>query len=211
MMNGEYLFSVAVTLMIILDPFGNAPIVHSLLRGLPPRRRAWVMARETLFFTLVLLLFYALGGSLLRYFGISEAALTLTGGLLLMLIAVGLVFPRINVLEDGSAGAETGRPPAHEPFLVPITVPLVVGPAGMAYVMLQASFSHGLWAHAASVGAIVAACLATGALMGLASGLIARAGHLFAVVLERVMGTLLAMIALEMLLNGVSMYIRSLS
>ena len=206
----ENSISIALTLLIILDPFGNAPIVHRLLRRATPRRRAVIMARETFFITLVLLFFYAMGGALLRYFGISDAALTITGGVLLLLIAVGLIFPRINVLEDGNSPSEEPVGPVRDPFFVPITVPLVVGPAGMAYVMLQASLSHSPEAYLCVVSAIVAACLSTGLLLAVAAHLIARIGRLFAVILKRVMGTLLAMIAAEMLLNGISMYLRTL-
>lgn len=210
-MHWEIVLSIALTLLIILDPFGNAPLVHSLLRGIAPQRRRLIMLRETVFITLVLLFFYAAGGAVLRYFGISDAALTISGGLLLLLIAVGLVFPRINVLESGDKEPEAPEQLRREPFLVPITVPLVVGPAAMAYVMLQASLSHTAEAYACSVSAIVAACAATGLLLALASELMARVGRLFAVILERVMGTLLAMIAVEMLLNGITMYLKTLS
>lgn len=209
-MNWESLTAIACTLLIILDPFGNAPIVHSLLRKVPRRRRLPILLRETAFITALLVFFYVIGGHILRYFDISDATLHLSGGLLLLLIAIGLIFPKINILGDDSPEPELSedqmQPAKNEPFLVPITTPLVVGPAGLAYVMLQAAGGI-TWQPLA---AIVIACLATGALMGISVLLISRCGKHFAMVLERLMGTFLTLLAIEMCFKGITLYLASL-
>lgn len=209
-MNWESLTAVACTLLIILDPFGNAPIVHSLLRKVPRRRRLPILLRETAFITALLVFFYVIGGHILRYFDISDATLHLSGGLLLLLIAIGLIFPKINILGDDTPEPELSedqmQPAKNEPFLVPITTPLVVGPAGLAYVMLQAAGGI-TWQP---LVAIVLACLATGALMGISVLLIARCGKHFAMVLERLMGTFLTLLAIEMCFKGITLYLASL-
>lgn len=208
-MNWETLTATACTLLIILDPFGNAPIVHSLLRRVPRARRMRILLRETAFITLLLLFFYLIGGSILRYFDISDATLNLTGGLLLLLIAIGLIFPKMNILGDDSpepdddSGVQPGR---NEPFLVPITTPLVVGPAGLAYVMLQAANGYAVQDFIA----ISAACLITGVLLAVSVKLISRCGKHFAMVLERLMGTFLTLLAIEMCFKGISLYIATL-
>lgn len=209
-MNWETLTATACTLLIILDPFGNAPIVHSLLRRVPRRRRLRVLARETAFITLLLLFFYLIGGHILRYFDISDATLNLTGGLLLLLIAIGLIFPKINILGDDSPEPELSddqmQAVKNEPFLVPITTPLVVGPAGLAYVMLQAAGGI-TWQP---LLAIVLACVATGVLLAVSVMLISRCGKHFAMVLERLMGTFLTLLAIEMCFKGISLYLATL-
>lgn len=208
-MNWETLTATACTLLIILDPFGNAPIVHSLLRRVPRARRMRVLLRETVFITLLLVFFYLIGGHILRYFDISDATLNLTGGLLLLLIAIGLIFPKINILGDDSPEPElpeAQKATRNEPFLVPITTPLVVGPAGLAYVMLQAAGGIS-WQPLA---AIVLACVSTGGLMAVSVLLISRCGKHFAMVLERLMGTFLTLLAIEMCFKGISLYLASL-
>ncbi|MCQ2365165.1 MAG: hypothetical protein MJ051_06395 [Akkermansia sp.] len=209
-MNWESLTAIACTLLIILDPFGNAPIVHSLLRKVPRRRRLPILLRETAFITALLLFFYVIGGHILRYFDISDATLHLSGGLLLLLIAIGLIFPKINILGDDSPEPELPedqmQPAKNEPFLVPITTPLVVGPAGLAYVMLQAAGGIA-WQP---LLAITIACLATGALMAISVLLISRCGKHFAMVLERLMGTFLTLLAIEMCFKGITLYLASL-
>lgn len=209
-MNWETLTATACTLLIILDPFGNAPIVHSLLRKVPRRRRLPILLRETAFITLLLIFFYLIGGHILHYFDISDATLNITGGLLLLLIAIGLIFPKINILGDDSPEPELSddqmQPAKNEPFLVPITTPLVVGPAGLAYVMLQAAGGI-TWQP---LVAIVLACVTTGALLAISVLLISRCGKHFAMVLERLMGTFLTLLAIEMTLKGISLYLATL-
>lgn len=209
-MTWETLAATACTLFIILDPFGNAPIVHSLLRKLPRHRRMPILMRETVFITLLLVFFYVIGAHILRYFDISDATLHISGGLLLLLIAIGLIFPKINILGDDSPEPELNedevQPARNEPFLVPITTPLVVGPAGLAYVMLQAAGGIA-WQP---LLAIVIACVGTGALMAVSVLLISRCGKHFAMVLERLMGTLLTLLAIEMCLKGISLYLATL-
>lgn len=207
-MNWEYFIGSTLTLLIILDPLGNAPPTQSVLRHLAPARRRFILMRETFFMMLLLLVFFLLGSHILRYFQFSTGALNISGGILLLLIAVGLIFPKMSVL--GQSGEEED-PAEGEPFLVPITVPLVVGPAAIAFVMLQATLCENLTQTMAYMFGIVLASGITGALLLFSEHVISRLGRNASAILARLMGTLLVLLAVQMCLNGITDYITFLN
>lgn len=204
----DHFIGSTLTLLIILDPLGNAPPTQSLLQGVAPARRRYILLRETFFMMALLLLFFFLGSHILRYFGFSEGALNISGGILLLLIAVGLIFPKISVLEEDG---EEGEAPKREPFLVPITVPLVVGPAAIAFVMLQATLCDTATETLGYMMSIVIACAVTGVLLVISEHMISRLGKNVSTILARLMGTLLVLLAVQMCLNGITNYIQSLN
>lgn len=203
----EKILSFAITLLIILDPLGNAPPVQNALNNLHARRRVYVMLRETLFITLILIFFFIMGGRVLGYFGVDTYALKLSGGILLLLIAIGLVFPGANVL-----GGESGREVAQkkEPFIVPISVPLVVGPGAIAYVMLQASLCTNIEQKAGYLTGVVGSCVLTGMLLIFAERIISKMGDNVSSIMERLMGILLILLSVQMCMDGITAYIQQL-
>lgn len=203
----EKILSFAVTLLIILDPLGNAPPVQNTLKAIQPRRRVTVLLRETFFIILILAFFFIMGGRVLGYLGVDNYALKLSGGILLLLIAIGLVFPKANVL-----GGEGGHGPAHkgEPFIVPISVPLVVGPGAIAYVMLQASLCQGIEQKIGYLTGVTGACVATGVLLIFAERIISRLGDNVSSIMERLMGILLILLAVQMCMDGITAYVHQL-
>ena len=129
-MNAE-LFSATILLVLVLDPFGNLPLVVSALAGVPAERRARVVLRECLFAFLILLAFMAGGRTFMQWLQLSDVSLSIAGGIILFLIALRMVFPH----KDGIFGDVRGG----EPFLVPLAVPAIAGPSALATVMLMAS------------------------------------------------------------------------
>lgn len=203
----EQMLAFAVTLLIILDPLGNSPVAQRILQVVPPRRRPYVLLREMVFVVLMLLFFFLLGRHVLGYFGVTTPALKLSGGALLLLIAVSLVFPGINVMGSDKDEDEHGK---SEPFIVPIAVPLVVGPGAIAYVMLQASLCHNAAERVAGMAGIVLAGVVTGVLFICAERFISRMGHKTSLILERLMGILLVVLAIQMCLDGVQSFVENL-
>lgn len=125
------LLAFAVTLFLVLDPFGNAPVFHSVLSKIPEERRRLVLGRELLIALAILLGFLLLGQHLLGFLGLRPHTLSISGGILLFLIALGMVFPARSVL--------TGEHGDDEPFIVPMAVPLMAGPSCIALLLLTAS------------------------------------------------------------------------
>ncbi|HEY3180224.1 MAG TPA: MarC family protein [Casimicrobiaceae bacterium] len=191
------IFSAAVLLLLVIDPFGNVPIVIAALADVPARRRVRVVLREC-FIAYIVLLGFMLGGQLfLRWLQLSEVSLAIAGGIILFLIALRMVFRH----PEGVFGDRPGA----EPFIVPLAVPSIAGPSALATVMLMASRDP---AHLlAWVCALTAAMLiATFVMLG-AHRLERALGERGMIAAERLMGLVLTAIAVQMLLDGVRAFV----
>ena len=121
--------STALLLFLILDPLGNIPIFLSLLKPLTPARRRVVLARELLIALFVLFAFLWGGKYVLELMHLRQESVSIAGGIVLFLIGLRMIFPPPEGL--------LGELPGGEPFIVPMAIPLVAGPSGMAAVMLM--------------------------------------------------------------------------
>jgi MarC family membrane protein len=199
-MNAE-LLSATILLVLVIDPFGNVPLVVAALRNVAPERRARIVMRECAAAYVILLAFMAGGRTLLQWMQLSETSLTIAGGIILFLIAVRMVFHH----PDGIFGDV----PGGEPFLVPLAVPMIAGPSALATVMLMATRdpAHmGAW-----VAAVSMAMLVTTVVLVAAHRLQAVVGERVVVALERLMGLVLTAVSVEMLLNGIRAFIAQLA
>ena len=190
------LFAFTVTFFLVLDPFGNAPVFHAVLAKVPESRRKSVLARELLFSLVILLAFLLFGKHVLGFLGLRPPTLSISGGIVLFLIALGMVFP--------SRGMLGGESEEEEPYIVPMAVPLIAGPSSIALLLLVAS------KHPESLSKIaVAATLAwfASALILWFSPIVLRAlGSKGSRAIERLMGLLLILVSVQMFLDGVAIY-----
>jgi len=192
-MNGTDIFSAAVLLTLVIDPFGNVPLVVAALRNVAPERRVGIVLRECIAGYLILLAFMFGGQSFLRWMHLTETSLTIAGGVILFMIALRMVFPRPEGI--------FGDLPGAEPVLVPLAVPSIAGPSALATVMLMASRDPGRleeWVLALTL-AMAAATLVLVA----AHRLQAFLGERVVIAFERLMGLVLTALAVQMLLDGV--------
>ena len=190
--------SAALLLFLILDPLGNIPVFLSLLRGMPARRQRIVLARELLIALGVLMLFLWCGKYALEAMHLRQESVSIAGGIVLFLIGIRMIFPPPEGL--------MGEIPEGEPFIVPMAIPLVAGPSGMAAVMLMGSQEPdrmGAWSLA-----LVLAWGATAAILFSATLLYKLLGRRALTALERLMGMLLVAISVQMLLDGIAAYLR---
>jgi MarC family membrane protein len=194
--------SAAVLLLLVIDPFGNVPLVVSALARVAPQRRRKVIVRECVAAYVILLVFMFGGRAFLALLHLSDESLTIAGGVILFLIALRMVFPP----PGGVFGApEEG---AGEPLLVPLAVPMIAGPSAIATVMLLASRDP---AHlpAAAAALTLAMAITTLVLAG-AYRLQDLLGERGMIALERLMGLVLTALAVEMLLGGVRAFVAQL-
>lgn len=192
--------SAVVILLLVTDPVGNIPLFVSLLRGVPPRRRPRVIVRECAIALAVLLLFVLFGRSLLELFGLSDRSLNLAGGVILFLIALRMIFRT----QEGIFGAL----PSGEPFIVPLAIPSIAGPAAIATVVLLISRAPQRlleWLAAVTVAMAVSLVI-----MLFAERISRWLGDRVLAAFERLMGLLLTAIAVEMLLRGIEGFVRHL-
>ncbi|HMN35831.1 MAG TPA: YhgN family NAAT transporter [Chiayiivirga sp.] len=189
--------SAAILLFLILDPLGNVPVFLSLLRDLPPKRQRWVLGRELLIALGVLMLFLFAGQAILAAMHLREESVSIAGGIVLFLIGLRMIFPP----QDGLLGHQ----PEGEPFIVPMAIPLIAGPSGMAAVILMASNDPtrlGDW-----VLALLMAWSATAVILFSATFLYKVLGRQVLTAVERLMGMLLVALSVQMLLDGVRAYL----
>lgn len=193
------LVSAAVLLVLVMDPLGNVPVFLSALKHVPDARHTRVILREMCIALVALVLFLFLGGRMLGLLGLSEQSLGVAGGVILMLIALRMIFPsRETPLQEDMAG---------EPFIVPMAIPYVAGPSAMATVILLMSREPGRWME--WLGAIGLAWVICLPVMLMASPLRRWLGERGLIAVERLMGLVLVTIAVEMLMTGVSEFLRA--
>lgn len=194
------IFSSAVLLLLVIDPFGNVPLVVSTLAGVPAARRRRIIVRECIFAYAILLVFMFGGRAFLELLHLSDESLTIAGGVILFLIALRMVFPR--------AEGVFGAPHAGEPLLVPLAVPMIAGPSALATVMLLATHDPAHLFHAAI--ALTLAMAVTTLVLVAAHRLQDVLGERAMIALERLMGLVLTALAVEMLLTGVRSFVAQL-
>lgn len=191
------MFAAVVTLFLIMDPLGNIPPFLSILKAVPAARRRAVLLREIAFAYLVLLVFLFLGKYLLEFLKLDQETISISGGIVLFLIALRMIFP--------GEGGVVGESLEGEPFIVPLAIPLLVGPSTLAALLLLQRTSP------AQTGSLLIAMTIAWAL----SGSILLASTFFyrllrqrgLIAFERLMGMLLVMVAVQMLMNGVRVFL----
>ncbi|HYW68933.1 MAG TPA: MarC family protein [bacterium] len=187
------IFSAAMLLFLVMDPFGNIPLFMTAMSNVDPARHNRVIARELLIALGVLVVFLFLGQYLLKLLQISGDALNAAGGVVLLLIAIKMVFPRRGGLSE--------ELPEGEPFIVPLAIPYVAGPSAMASVMLIMNREPGRWPE--WLMAVLIAWVVSGAIIASSGAMVRLLGKRALIALERLMGMLLVAVAVQMLLSGV--------
>lgn len=192
-------FSAAMLLFLVLDPFGNLPFFVAALEPVDRSRHFRVIVRELLIALAVLVVFLFSGRHILALLGISEPALTVAGGAVLFLIAIKMVFP--------PQGGHSPEDIAGEPFIVPLAIPYVAGPSAMATVLLLSSRDPARWPE--WLLALFAAWLASALIISMSAFLGRHLGRRGMIAIERLMGMLLVAIATQMLMTGITEFLGS--
>ena len=192
------ILSAALLLFLILDPLGNIPIFLSVLKPLPPKRQRIVVLRELVIALVVLMAFLWGGQYFLSAMHLRQESVQIAGGIVLFLIGLRMIFPRPEGL--------MGEIPGGEPFIVPLAIPLVAGPSGMAAVMLMGSNEpHRLGEWSLALGL---AWLGTAVILFSATVLYKWLGRRVLTAVERLMGMLLVAISVQMLLDGLQTWLK---
>ncbi len=185
--------SAALLLFLVMDPLGNVPFFLTALKNVEEGRRQRVVARELLVALGVLVFFLFTGRYTLELLHISSPALTVAGGVILLLIAIRMVFPSTDrTLREELAG---------EPFIVPLAIPYVAGPSAVATELLLMSREPGRWPE--WLLALLLAWSASSIILFFASGLRRYLRERGLIAIERLMGMVLITIAVQMLMDGI--------
>jgi multiple antibiotic resistance protein len=198
--NGQALGETFVTLMVLMDPIGLAPVFVAFTRRLDARARREAAVRATLAAGALILGFALFGGVVLDYLNVSVESLSIAGGLLLLLVALEML--RGQDYPDEIDERASSRP-AQDVALVPLATPLLAGPGAIATVIvLSRKFDEGGQRVGVIVG-ILGAMLAVGVVLLAADRLAGLLPDALVQFLTRVLGLLLSAIAVQLVVDGV--------
>lgn len=190
------IYTAALTLILVMDPLGNIPIFLSILRSVDPKRHAWIILRESFIAFVILVIFLFFGKYIMSGLHLTEPALGISGGIILFLIALRMIFPE--------KPSTTPEKLDEEPFIVPMAVPLTAGPSAMAIVLLFATREP---QHLGLLFmAIVIASIAFTIILLASRYLMNILGKRGLLAMERLMGMILTTVAVQMFLSGVMTY-----
>lgn len=200
-----------VTLLVVIDPPGCAPIFASLTQGTSSRHRQTMAIRSVLVGAFILLGFGFVGEAFLGALGITLDAFRIAGGLLLFAIAIEMVFEKRNERREEratqvarEAEAQHHGLEAEDVSVFPMGMPMIAGPGSIASIMLLMSKASGDWRNqSAIVAALAAVLLLTLAALLAAGPLIRLMGKTITAVVTRLLGVILCALATQLVVDGV--------
>ncbi|MCD6397268.1 MAG: NAAT family transporter [Spirochaetaceae bacterium] len=196
------IYSAAIMLFLVMDPFGNIPIFLSVLSHVEAEKRRKIIIRELLIALVFLIFFLFFGKYILSGMHITEPALGIAGGTILFLIAIKMIFPSSNssfINDDDKDG---------DPMVVPLAVPMVAGPSSMAMVILlstQYPNQQLSW-----LAALIISWFLGFIILILSEKLSKIVGKRTLKAIERLMGMILTTMAVQMLLTGIKTFMVSM-
>ncbi|MBN1783095.1 NAAT family transporter [bacterium] len=185
--------SAAVLLFLVLDPIGNVPLFILGLKNVDPARHKRIILRESLFGLGFLLFFLFLGRYILQILHVSQSSLSITGGIILFMIAIKMIFSHseevLGIIMEG------------EPFVVPLAVPLISGPSAMATVLLLMAREPEHWYK--WLTAVIIAWLATAIILQFAGQMKRCLKDRGLLAMQRLMGMILTTVSVQMFIDGI--------
>jgi multiple antibiotic resistance protein len=199
----DYAISAFLTLFVVVDPVGLTPTFLGVTDGLPPGARRLVAVRASIIAGAILAGTAIIGDWLLATLQISLAAFRIAGGLLLFSIASEMVFG-VRIRREGEAAEQAVEEHVRNVAAFPLAIPLMAGPGAITATVLLAGHAHGDWLLLASLLIVVllvaGCCLAAFLFAERIGGLLGLTGN---IVLSRLLGVLLAALAVQYVVDGV--------
>ncbi len=201
----DQLVTIFVTFLVVIDPIGVAPIFSALTRGGSDRYRRRMALKSTFIATLIMLFFVFTGDSLLRLLGISLAAFRVSGGALLFLLAIDVVFARPSGLRSATVREQEEARYKEDVSVFPLAFPLLAGPGALTTILLTTSGIRPQTQpllFAGLLGVMLSVLLLTLLCLLLAPRLMKLLGETGANVIDRLLGVILAALAVQFMLEG---------
>ena len=192
------ILSVSVALFLIANPIGNVPAIIALIKDFDFDTQKKIMLRETLLALAIALFFQYFGTMFLDNLEIKRFTLSTCGGILNLLVALNMIFPKPQTI--------TSQTIKQMPILVPIATPLITGPGVMTNIMI---FSAEASSHFVITMSILLAWVGVSIILISAPYLHKALGQRALIAIEQLMGLLLAMMSVEMLVKGAALYIKT--
>lgn len=192
------IFPIAMKFFLIANPIGNSPAIIALVKNFEFKRQKQIIFREVVIALLIALFFQYFGEIFLGMLNIQDFALTFTGGILLFLVAIQMIFAEPQT--------ETKSESKIEPFIVPIATPILSGPGLMAMIMLNSRLEGD---NIKITSAILLCWVVLYLVLFLAPYLQKVLGPRGLIALEQLMGMVLSFMAMGMIVNGVTIFLKT--
>jgi multiple antibiotic resistance protein len=193
------LLSMTFSLFVLMDAIGNVPLFIAFLKDIPRQRQLQIIFRELVIALMIMMAFHFVGDSLLNALQIQPYAVLISGGIILFLLSLKMIFPTKH-------DADVDIPKEKEPFIVPLAIPLVAGPAVLAAIMLYSRQEIGTGITLTAI--LLAWAISTVILLSSAflNKILGRRGI---IACERLMGLILTMMSIQMFLQGIALFTQS--
>jgi multiple antibiotic resistance protein len=194
------ILTLALTMFLVANPVGNSPTIIALVKDFTFEHQKRIVFREAMIALFLALFFQFFGEYFLRLLNVNDFALTLTGGIVLFMVAMQMLFhPPENTQQVQLK---------QEPFIVPIATPLISGPGLLTIIMVNARKEND---NLKISTAILIAWIGVTLVLVAAPYLQKIIGKRALAALEQVMGMILGLIAMQMIVNGGMLFVKSLS
>ncbi len=185
-------FAAAFSLFFVLNALGNIPLFVGILAPFNEKKQRRIICRELMIGLAILLLFNFFGDEIMDLLGISHSVLGVTGGTLLFLIAISMIFPKPQDSQDSKRS---------EPMIVPLATPLVAGPGAISAIIIYAQQFQNTWI---SSGILLAAFIPTFLLLLLSSKIKRLIGDKGLLACQKLGGMLISLISIQMICSGLT-------
>ncbi|MBL4719129.1 MAG: MarC family protein [Erythrobacter sp.] len=195
-------FSAFITLFVVIDPPGCAPIYAGLTKGAAPAERRSMAIRAVVIAGIILIGFALFGEDLLDALHIELDSFRIAGGIMLFLIALEMVFEKRTQRREDRAEKVAATPEVEDVSVFPMAMPMLAGPGAIAAIMLLTNEARGTEETLVVLGAMLAVLALTAAALIAAGPLIRVLGDRVEAVITRLLGVLLAALATQYVLDG---------
>ena len=189
------IFSLALAFFLLANPIGNVPAVVGLIKNFSFEKQMRIMSRECLIAFILAIMFQFLGAQFMDLLDIQPYTVSIAGGILLFLVALGQIFPTNHVIAPGEL--------EKDPFVVPIATPLITGGGMMSAIMLYSSMVDN---PLVVTGALVLAWCGVAPIMIGAPYLQKLLGRQGILALEQLMGMILAFLSMQLIVKGAILF-----
>ncbi|MHB1587334.1 MAG: MarC family protein [Acidiferrobacteraceae bacterium] len=199
----SHLINQFVTLFVVIDPIGLAPMFAALTAGATQEYKRAMAIKGVVIAALILLLFALLGDALLHLLGIELAAFRVAGGILLLLLAIDMLFARHSGLRSTTQRETREAEQRDDISVFPLAIPLIAGPGAFTTLLLALRSVHErLLESLAALGVLAAVLAITLAALLMSARIMRFIGETGANVVSRVLGVLLSALAVQFIMDG---------
>ncbi len=208
----QFLWQVFVTLFVVIDPFAVVPMFVALTRNETTVNKRHTAFKSTVIATILLLSFAFVGDKLLDALSISEPAFRIAGGFLLLLAAIEMVVARASGIRTTTGDEDEEAAHRDDISVFPLAIPLIAGPGALTsvVVLMRQAEAMDLKASLGVVLILMSVLLITYLSLLMSDRLMKLLGVTGTNVMTRVFGIILAALAVQNIINGVTMVVKSM-